>query len=128
MIRVLPARALLPAAYMAGLFALSSIPQRELNRLGISAFLWDLGHVPLFVGLTWVTFWALRGPMVSRALVASLICTLFAFSDELHQTFVPGRVFSWSDVGADLIGVGVGIVIGLWTGRALPSGRGKPAV
>ena len=44
----------------------------------------------------------------------ALACLGFALTDELHQNFVPGRVVSLVDVGADGIGIGLGIAVGLW--------------
>ena len=38
-------------------------------------------------------------------LISVIFCVLFAIGDEYHQTFVPGRGGTWSDVGIDCIGV-----------------------
>jgi VanZ family protein len=40
---------------------------------------------------------------------------LFAVSDEIHQSFVPGRTASFMDIGLDLIG----ILFGLWVFKLL---------
>jgi VanZ family protein len=111
----MPRRALLPVAYMLVVFALSSIPQRELNAWGLSRLMWDLGHIPLYAGLAWVTLWAVLGPPLHRVLWVGVACLAFALSDEIHQNFVPGRVFSWVDVGADALGIAAGLALGLWT-------------
>lgn len=36
-----------------------------------------------------------------------LICFLYAFSDELHQSLVPGRYATLRDIGYDMFGVGI---------------------
>ena len=69
------------------------------------------------------------------ALAASV---LYGLSDELHQTFVPGREGRLTDVGYDLLGAALALaILGRWRGlrrllgarsprprRALPAGRG----
>ena len=101
-------------AYMALVFFLSSLPAHEISRFGLSSFLWNLGHVPLFAGLSWVTLWSFEGAARTRILMAGLICLIFAALDEWHQSFVPGRTSSVSDVGMDLVGITLGMVI--WEG------------
>jgi VanZ family protein len=125
-IRLLPRRALLPIAYMLLVIALSSIPQRELNAWGLSRRMWDLGHIPLYAGLAWVTLWAVLGPPLQRALWVGVASFAFALSDEIHQNFVPGRVFSWVDLGADAFGIALGIALGLWTWSGVTE-KGKSA-
>ena len=48
------------------------------------------------------------------ATATSLYSSLYAASDELHQTFVPSRQASVTDVLIDIAGVGLGLAI-LWT-------------
>lgn len=43
--------------------------------------------------------------------LAFVLCVLYAFTDEWHQTFVPGRGGLLSDVRIDGLGAGVGILI-----------------
>lgn len=50
----------------------------------------------LFPKLEPASHWYWTGPFV--------ICLLYAFSDELHQTFVPGRYGSLRDIGYDMLG------------------------
>lgn len=40
-----------------------------------------------------------------------IICLIYAITDELHQTFVPGRTGKYEDVLIDMIGVIVGIFV-----------------
>jgi VanZ family protein len=52
-----------------------------------------------------ILFWLLiRGPMKDRPYLALLLCVLYAFSDEGHQIFVPGRTASIYDVALDSTG------------------------
>jgi VanZ family protein len=52
-----------------------------------------------------VLFWLLvRGPMKGRPHLALALCALYAFGDEGHQIFVPGRTPSLYDVGLDFSG------------------------
>jgi VanZ family protein len=52
-----------------------------------------------------ILFWLLlRGPMAGRPYLALAVCALYAFSDEGHQIFVPGRTASIYDVGIDFSG------------------------
>jgi hypothetical protein len=48
-----------------------------------------------------------------RNIVISMIfCVVFALVDEYHQTFIPGRGGTWTDVGFDCIGVfSTGIIV-----------------
>lgn len=40
-----------------------------------------------------------------QTLILVVVCgTLYGFSDELHQLFVPNRVFDWWDLIADFLG------------------------
>lgn len=44
-------------------------------------------------------------------ILALAFCILFALSDEYHQTFVPGRNGTWTDVGIDSLGAGLAALI-----------------
>ena len=54
---------------------------------------------------------ALHPSSKQKWLIAFAACVLYALSDELHQLFVPGRVFSLTDVGIDSLGslLGLGV-------------------
>ena len=43
--------------------------------------------------------------------VALVLCLLFAVSDEFHQTFVPGRGGTWSDVAIDWLGISLAALL-----------------
>jgi hypothetical protein len=109
--RIVPIRALVALAYMAGVLALTTVPLRQFTRLGLKGPLLDLMHIPLFTGLALVTLWAVVGPRAQRLgwVVTSLV--LFAAADEGLQHWVPGRVASFADFARDVLGIAIGVVI-----------------
>lgn len=68
-----------------------------------------MGHLGEYAILYVLTHWALDSIKYSiikhKALLAFIWSTLYAASDEWHQSFVPGRSSSPRDVGIDTIGV-----------------------
>ena len=77
------------------------------------AFSDKLIHVVMYAVLGWLWTVALRetwSDCTSRAaLLSALILSLgYGLSDEWHQSFVPGRLASATDVVADMIGGGLG--------------------
>ncbi len=107
--RVQPLRAALVTAYMAFTYSVSAVPGSWLAGLKLSYAFWDFLHVPLYAGLASVTLFAVEAPVWVRIPFAFCVCLAFGFSDEWHQQFVPGRVFSWSDIGNDGLGALLGI-------------------
>ena len=107
-------RLLLPLAYMAALFALSSIPGDISPDTPLGAvFQWftpnlqNLLHVPLYAGLTLSWFWALMPYSLARQkqlLVALALAMLWGALDEVHQAGVPGRYGSFTDVALNFAG------------------------
>lgn len=66
-----------------------------------------------------------------RLVVAVLALSVgYALSDELHQSFVPGRCFSLADLGVDAAGVALGLGAvarwRMWSGRSLRHRKGGP--
>ena len=100
----------LPAlAMMTLIFAFSSIPSRDMPSFGW----WDfsvkkLGHA-LGYGLLAVAY--LRGLGEKRPWLAWALTVLYATTDEIHQSFTPGRNPSPVDV---LLFDNLGALIGLW--------------
>jgi hypothetical protein len=109
-----------PLLYMAGIFCLSSISGQgngngTLNPLGwISPNVQNFLHVPVYGGLAALWLWAL-GPWIAkpgyRYLCALVLTMGYGWLDEWHQTFVPGRYGSLTDVGFNLMGAVIGMVI-----------------
>ncbi|MGZ8223569.1 MAG: VanZ family protein [Methylobacter sp.] len=109
-----------PLLYMAGIFYLSSIPDQSVtnhafNPLGwISPTIQNFLHIPFYGVLAWLWLWALRHwfAKFSYSLILTLILTLgYGFLDEWHQTFVPGRFGSLTDVGFNFIGTLIGLLV-----------------
>lgn len=103
----------LPVAllYLGGIVWLCLTPARDLARVGLSAAALDVVHIPLFVGLTWVTLWVLDGPVRVRIAVVLAACLAFAALAEWLQASVPGRVASIGDLRANAAGVLIGIAL-----------------
>ncbi len=103
------------------LFCVSQIPGQTLSALGVDV--WDKGaHMLLFfpVGILVGTLVTRQGRVtrsVSRFFIASAIVVLLGLFDEFHQSFVPGRFESPSDVIADALGGGLGITVAFFVGR-----------
>lgn len=77
-----------------------------------------LAHMAEYAILTALLFWALRLHIALKAhalLIAAVVAVLYAFSDEWHQTFVPGREGSLRDVGIDALSV---VAVSLWFCRS----------
>jgi len=93
-------------AWAALIFAFSAVPD-----LGTGLGGWDLA----LRKLAHVTEYAVLGALLVRATgrgwLAFALGTLYAASDEIHQTFVPGRMGSPVDVAIDAIGVACGVVL-----------------
>ena len=51
-----------------------------------------------------VQLWLHRVTLRQKALLASVLCMLYAAGDEFHQYFVPGRAAQLSDVAIDAMG------------------------
>jgi hypothetical protein len=68
-----------------------------------------------------ILFWFIKAaldriaPSHRRRNIASslVLCLLFAISDEYHQTFVPGRNGTWTDVLIDGLGAGLAALISI---------------
>jgi VanZ family protein len=127
----------LPLLLMAVLYWLSSLPGNPLpeDAAHNSLFQWmtpavqNALHVPAYAALTLAWRWALgawmRSP-VSCALVACAIASVCGVLDEWHQSFVPGRFASATDVVLDIAGVALGISLAAWIGSR--TGAFKPPV
>jgi VanZ like family len=101
----------LPVALWAALiFTLSSIPDLGSGLGGWDTVLRKLAHAGEFGILG-----ALLMRAVGRVDVAFGLGVLYAVSDELHQSLVPGRSGTPLDVGIDAVGVAGGIVLWQWT-------------
>lgn len=97
----------LPVAVWATvIFAFSAVPS-----LSTGLGFWDV----VLRKLAHLVEYAILGVLLARALgrgwPAILLGSLYAGSDELHQTFVPGRVGAPLDWALDTVGVVVGVAL-----------------
>ncbi|MCI0850005.1 MAG: VanZ family protein [Chloroflexi bacterium] len=75
-----------------------------------------VAHLGLFAVLGFLLYWALSGVARSREVAwvvggaAFAVAVLYGVTDELHQTFVPGRVASEADLVLDAMGALLGVV------------------
>jgi VanZ family protein len=87
-------------------------------------------HVPAFAVLSGTWCWALqawlRAPVV-RLAAAFAIAAAYGVFDEWHQSFVPGRYASLTDVALDVVGaaLGVWLAIRFWTDGAKATAAGR---
>jgi VanZ family protein len=93
-------------AWAALIFAFSAVPD-----LGTGLGGWDL----VLRKIAHLAEYAILGALLARATgrvgLAFALGTLYAATDEVHQTFVPGRHGSPLDVAIDAAGVAVGIAL-----------------
>ena len=117
-----------PAVWASVIFALSSFSGPQLPVLPGQTDKLVHGTVYAILGalcfraiaMTWT--WP-RRPAVA---IATLLALLYGISDEIHQTFTPGRTPDWRDALADMIGGLVGaLVFAAVTHRPDGDGRGQ---
>ena len=101
------ARLWLPVvACAAVIFALSSVPD-----LGTGLGGWDLVLRKLAHAAEYAVLGALLLRATGRTGLAFTLAALYAVTDEIHQSFVPGRLGSPIDVAIDAAGAAVGIAL-----------------
>jgi VanZ family protein len=101
------ARTWLPVvAWAAVIFALSAVPD-----LGNGIGGWDLVLRKIAHTAEYAVLGALLVRATGRSGLAFTLGTLYAVTDEIHQTFVRGRHGSPVDVAIDAVGVALGIAV-----------------
>ncbi len=99
-------------AWCAVIFAFSAVPS-----LGTGLGTWDL----VLRKLAHVTEYAILGALLARATgrppLAIALALAYAITDEIHQTFVPGRAGRPLDVAIDAVGIGLGVMAWQRLGR-----------
>lgn len=111
----------LPLSIMAALYWLSSLPglPRPEDPALYSVFYWvppsiqNVLHIPAYAILAWSWHWALRAWVRTPSaptIGACSITSLYGIFDEWHQSFVPGRFASLTDVALDFAGA----LLGIW--------------
>lgn len=101
-----PLRLAAPVALMALIFAFSAMPSDGTDHGLLVLILRKLTHFGEYFALTSLWWWALAPTLgARRALVPAIaIAVGYAVTDEIHQTFVDGRVGTWRDVLIDSAG------------------------
>lgn len=98
------------------IICVSSIPDRSLG--GNDSFsrqiISNYAHIPAYAIFTYLWLKTFRrnentNCQKKRDVFVLLCIILFAFSDELHQSFVAGRTASLLDIGLDLLGILFGL-------------------
>jgi VanZ family protein len=102
--------------WMILIFWMSSIPDLPSNKIDVLDFIFKkTAHVLEYTVLFLLWFRALGNKNPFEAVVFSLV---YAFSDEIHQLFVPGRTGRLRDVGIDSLGMIIPALLivkfGLW--------------
>lgn len=98
------------------IICMSSIPDKAIwgNGFLSEQIISNLAHIPAYALLTFLWLKSFAGAESKNNIFAFSLTlaglVFFAISDEIHQSFVPGRTASFMDIGLDLIG----IVLGLW--------------
>jgi VanZ family protein len=110
-------------AWMALIFLLSAVPDAVPD--DNDEFVFDLGKVAHIIVYAVLSGLVARASGVGAGLVPSVLIlafvALYAISDEIHQGAVPGRTPSVIDMGLDLLGGVLGLII--WhTGRVIHRG------
>lgn len=89
--------------WMILIFWLSSIPDLPSNKFFLLDFIFKkTAHVIEYTALFLLWFKALGNKNPFQAIIFSMV---YAFTDEIHQLFVPGRTGRLQDVGIDSIGM-----------------------
>jgi VanZ family protein len=95
-----------PLALMALIFAFSAMPSDGTDHGPWMLVVRKLTHFGEYFALTFLWWWALRTQVGGRRALAPAVAIAigYAITDELHQTFVDGRVGTWRDVLIDSAG------------------------
>jgi len=95
-----------PLALMALIYAFSAMPSDGTDHGVLVLILRKLTHFGEYFALTTLWWWALRTQLGARRglLPALAIAIGYAITDEIHQSFVDGRVGTWRDVLIDSAG------------------------
>lgn len=97
------------------IFVTSHQPNLQLDYTGFS-FEDKLWHFIAYACLGSSVYYAIfkiskRTNRIRQILYSLIICSLFALSDEVHQYFIPGRMFEFGDIIADIMGAFTAIII-----------------
>lgn len=104
-----------PFLWAAVIFALSSIQQITIAEF----FLWDFTAKKVAHLGEYAVLYALIWRATEKNWILSFALTMvYAGTDEIHQSFVPGRTAAWYDLGFDFSGASIAAYI-LWKLRQI---------
>ena len=98
-----------------GIVYISSIPDQNFwgNGALCQRIISNLAHIPAYALLSFLWLKSFAGSTSRNHIIASSFIlaglVLFAITDEIHQSFVPGRSASFMDIGLDLLGIVLGL-------------------
>lgn len=98
-------------AWCGVIFFFSSVPNLS-SGLKEDFLLRKIAHVSEYAVLTTLFFNVLRNRCRDKqfnVFVAALATLAYAFTDEVHQTFVRGRSGNFFDIGIDSLGILIGV-------------------
>ena len=94
----------------------NTVKERNMAHLKLGKAVRSTAHFLLFTVLgvlSLVACMTFKMKLWQSVLLASVWGWLYGVLDEVHQIFVPGRTFELIDVGADALGVALGVVLTL---------------
>lgn len=109
-----------PLAWMALIFALSAQPTLPSAPAPLDVLLERVFHALTFGILGWLYLRGLRGriePEIPLRVVSWGLAFMYALSDEYHQTFVPGRSGTLTDLVVDALGAAGAMLLNWWQAR-----------
>lgn len=102
--------------WMAVIFFLSSIPDLRTG-FKYDFLLRKIAHITEYFILTLLLYRAFKGTFEINGLyifiLPALSAFLYAISDEIHQSFVPGRGCAVRDIFIDSVGI-IGFLVTVW--------------
>lgn len=104
-----------PLAWMVLIFYLSAQPDLPHPEAGWADLLFSSGAHVLIFGILALLLARAAGEHPRGWLIAFALAVLYAFSDEFHQSFVPGRHADPLDLVCDALGAA--LALGLWARR-----------
>ena len=99
-----------PLCWAALIFISSSVPGDSLPSPGLP-HLDKVAHAAGYAVLAWLLARAMGAATRTGLIAATLIATLWGVTDEVHQTFVPGRDPDVRDAIADTLGALCGALV-----------------
>lgn len=104
------------------------LPNVDIDVDNVNHIIRKMAHFSIYLVLGMLGLNAMRRSGVidrKSVYISLLICVLYAMSDEIHQSFVPGRGPQVRDVGIDSMGAVTGVGVYLFVGLLVRMWRGE---